>query len=67
MIEVVWENSDPSLITPGLAVKYMYLDGEEVKEMYGIVIKTHHFTTTQGVGITASRHTSKTSLVFFAK
>ena len=67
LIGLTWENSNPDLITPGMSVKVMYLEGENIKETYGLVIKTHHYTQTRGKGITSTRHFTTTTLTIFAK
>lgn len=67
IIGVTWENSYPDHIFPGMPVKYIYLDGEEVKEVIGVVIKAHHFTSLIAPGVTASRHLSTTNLTIFVK
>ena len=32
-----WENADPSLLIPGMTAKVTYMDGEDLKELYGII------------------------------
>lgn len=39
IFKVVWENSDSSLIYPGMPVKVAYVDGDAVNELYGVVHK----------------------------
>lgn len=63
----VWENSNPTLLFPGMVVKIIYHDKEIIKEMYGTLLKTQHFTRLQGQGITANRHVTNTALVVFIK
>lgn len=67
LVGLSWENSNPSLIYPGMPVKILYLDGEDIKELFGLVIKAHHYTSTVGPGYTSSRHLSTTNLTVFAK
>lgn len=67
LLGMTWENSNPSLIIPGMPVKVLYLEEEQIKETYGRVIKAHDYTQTQGEGITASKHRTTTSLVIFAQ
>lgn len=67
LLAVTWENSNPELILPGMPVKLLYLEGEEIKETFGLVVKAHHYTQTRGVGVTASRHRTTSSLTIFAK
>jgi hypothetical protein len=67
LIGLVWENSDPALITPGMPVKILYLEDEEIKQVYGLVINVHHYTSLRGEGITASRHHTVSAITVFAK
>lgn len=60
-----WENSDQSLIVPGMVAKIMYLDGEEIKELYGSLIKVHHYDQMAGTGYVSARFVSHSVLVFF--
>lgn len=39
MFRMIWENSDSSLIYPGMPVKVSYVDGDNISELYGIVHK----------------------------
>lgn len=39
MFKVAWENSDASLIYPGMPVKVSYVDGDGINELYGVVHK----------------------------
>lgn len=61
----VWENSDQSLVVPGMMVKIMYLDQKYVKELYGTVLKMHHYTQLKGTGLTANRHNTSTVISVF--
>lgn len=67
LVDLSWENSDPSLIHPGMPVKMLYLDGETIREVYGLVIQAHHYTQTAGQGVTATRHFSTTNMRIFCK
>lgn len=39
----VWENSDPTLIFPGMPVRYQYLRNGNVHEVYGTVLSAQSF------------------------
>lgn len=67
MVHLNWENSDPSLVYPGMPVKVMYLDVNEIKSMYGVVLQTHHYTKTTSVGFLAGRYSTTTVLTLFTK
>lgn len=40
MFKCVWENSDSSIIIPGMVAKIVYSDLEEIKTIYGVVHKS---------------------------
>lgn len=65
MIIMEWENSNPDLLYPGMPVKIVYLDKEEVKEVYGVLLKAHSFTGLRGQGLTSNRHFTSTALAVF--
>jgi hypothetical protein len=44
MLRCVWQNSEPTLIIPGMVVKIIYVDGDTVKQVYGIVHQTNHIS-----------------------
>lgn len=59
-----WENSDPSLIYPGMMAKLIYFDKEEVKEVYGVILGTNNSSVK--IGDTESvRHSTNTLLYIF--
>lgn len=59
-----WQNSDISLLFPGMATKIVYADGEDVKTIYGILLfaeqVSHRLT-----GISSNRFVNQTSLHVF--
>ena len=61
----VWENSDLTVITPGMPVKIMYMDDEILREVKGVVLKVHNFTSLRGSGMTETRYTSQTVISIF--
>jgi hypothetical protein len=62
-----WEHSDQSLIVPGMVAKILYLDGEDIKELYGSLIKVHHYDQMAGTGYVSTRFISHSVLVFFVE
>lgn len=49
MFQAVWENSDPSLILPGMVVKVVYSEGDDaMKDVYGIVHDARHVSIKPG-------------------
>lgn len=67
LLGLTWENSNPAFITPGMPVKVLYLEDEEIKETFGLIIKAHHYTQTRGEGITVARHHTTSALTIFAQ
>lgn len=49
MLRMVWENSDASLILPGMATKITYVDGDDVKQIFGVVHRVSHVNHNLGV------------------
>lgn len=65
VFSLIWENSNPRLVFPGMPVKIMYLDNGIIKELYGAMLKAHHSVQLPGQSITAVRHVSNSVLVVF--
>ena len=61
-LTVVWENSDPDLIFPGMPVKYMYLEAGEVVEIHGIVHRTQSYIESPNPPLTVRRHMCTTAI-----
>jgi hypothetical protein len=66
-LTMVWENSNPTEIFPGMMIKVLYLDQNDIKEVYGVVLKAHHFVHLKGQGLTASRYRNNTALSIFVQ
>ena len=65
-LSAVWEYSNPDLIYPGMPLRLMYLKENEVQELDGIVIKTHHYIHDPRPGINPQhRHLCNTNIVAF--
>ena len=62
---VTWENSNPELIYPGMPVKYNYIDSDEVKEVYGTVIRAHSYVDIQSRAASVEKHMTNTQLTLF--
>lgn len=65
VLSVVWENSNSTLISPGMGLKYRYVADGKVREINGILagLQTHHMAV--GNAINADRYKSTTTLNFF--
>ena len=44
-IDLVWENSDHTLLYPGMPCKYVFMDREEMVELKGIILFSHTLIT----------------------
>lgn len=65
VVQTLWENSRGSLIYPGMPVRYMYENGDETKECYGVVTAAQDFIHLKGEGMAARRYVCNTSLTLF--
>ena len=63
--QFVWDNSDISLLYPGMMVKILYLSGNNVKELDGTLIQAHSNTGLAGKTITATRHNTNSGITVF--
>ena len=43
-VRLTWQNSDPSIILPSMKCKIVYFDDNQVKEIYGVILKTQNAT-----------------------
>jgi hypothetical protein len=66
-MELVWENSDPKLLSPGIPARVLYLDGEEIKSLDGVFMLTASYVETVGPGLLSTRHRMNTRMTLFVK
>jgi hypothetical protein len=64
-MSLVWENADPALVYPGMPVKVMYLDGDAIEELTGVLLGAHWYTSLRDPGVTALRFSSQLTLSVF--
>lgn len=64
-IQYTWENSNPELLYPGMAVRVMYLGNDIPEEMFGVLLGAHSFSTSDTKGMVNKRFNSKTVLTVF--
>lgn len=62
---VVWENSDPSLLYPGMPVKYVHMDRGDYIESKGTLIGCFSVTKLIGNPLEESDHVTSTQLNIF--
>lgn len=61
-VDVIWENSNPDMLYPGMFCKFIYLKDEKIVELNGIVVFAHAFTSLQGNGIDSKIFRTNTQL-----
>lgn len=67
LVTLVWESADRTLLYPGMPVKVMYLDGEDIKFLYGNLLKAHTYISLREAGPASSRMVANTMLGVFIK
>lgn len=67
VMSMSWENSDPTLVFPGMPVKILFMEQDEIRETYGVVIHVHHYVQTLGNGFQTNRHITASNLTIFTK
>jgi hypothetical protein len=65
IFDFVWENSNPSLIFPGMMAKVLYIDGADLQELNGVILCSDSLVELEGTGFTGSKHRSTTRLSVF--
>lgn len=66
-IQLVWENSDQSLIYPGMPCKLIYENDGGIAETEGVINQVHHFTTGEGSSLVNSRYVTHSTLTILIK
>lgn len=61
-LDLEWENSDFSLLYPGMPCKYVFLQKEKIVELKGIIVFVHGLISLQGNKGTESTYRSTCSL-----
>lgn len=64
---VEWENCDPKIIKPGLNAKILFLNEGEVKEVNGVLLKSHVQTKINGTGMMATGYRSFAVMMLFVR
>lgn len=65
LFTLVWDNSFAELVYPGMSTKIIYLEEDDVKEMYGVLNKVHEYTELVGQGMTTNRHMTRSMVSIF--
>lgn len=66
-LDIQWENSDHTKLYPGMPCKYVYLDGDKIKEITGVLLFNQTQTSIQGIGGQSSVYHSATLLTIFCE
>lgn len=62
---VIWENSNPDLIYPGMMVRLKYAEGKEIRIAEGCLVFAQHAILKDGRGLVGNSHRINTSLTIF--
>lgn len=65
ILSFVWENADHTLLRPGMLSKIMYMKGEEVAELEGVLLNAQGSVQLFGQGMTAESYRSTCTLFIF--
>lgn len=64
-LQAVWENSNDTILYPGMPVKYMYIQNEQVETIYGVLIGTQTHISASNVNVSSRRFISNTTISLF--
>lgn len=65
LMNLLWENADPDLIFPGLPIKILYMEDDQIRELTGVVLKAHVYTHVKGQVMFSSTHHTNIALSVF--
>ena len=65
IVQVAWEASEVDLMYPGMPIRYMYMDSNVAKEVYGRLIATETKTRQTNRSVTQRIFTNDTILTIF--
>lgn len=66
-VHLEWYHSNPRLIYPGMPCKFVYMDGEDLKDVKGIILNCESVTEIQGKPFTTNMYKTKTMLSIFVE
>ena len=67
VLTLVWENSQPNLITPGAMCRIMYIDNDNINTINGIVLAKHSYVQLKEKGVISGRYVTRTSVHIFCQ
>lgn len=65
MVTATWENSDSTILHPGMPVRFLFETGNQIRVRHGILIGVQHFISMEGKGGASKRFRSNTALTLF--
>lgn len=63
ILGVTWQNSNPDLLIPGMQIKAMYMYGDTVREIYGVLLSVDTSITYTGTGLVAGNYSCNSGLL----
>ncbi len=63
IVQVVWQNSNPDLLIPGMQIKVMYMYGDLVRQAYGVLLAVDTAIQYTGTGLAAGNYSSNSGLL----
>lgn len=67
ILQFIWENGSDDLIVPGMPVRFIYMDGLEPKQVYGVVCALESSYITESAGITQRKFSNKAIITCFVE
>lgn len=65
VVNMVWENANSSLIRPAMSVRILYLEKEEIKTIYGVLLKSQIFTHPNGKVMFTNKYVTNMAISIF--
>lgn len=66
-VDLTWNNSNPSMIYPGMPCKYIYMEGDKMVQKEGVILFCHTVVQLQGQGVLAKTHATASKLTLFVQ
>lgn len=63
IVQVVWQNSQPDLLIPGMQIKAMYMHGDIVRQAYGVLLAVDTSIQYTGTGLVAGNYSTNSGLL----
>lgn len=66
-IQVVWENANPDILYPGMAVRFVYIQNHNVEELHGVLVGVQTHETATNINTKNRRFIANTALTLFVE